>query len=113
MQAQISCVSGRKIYLFSINRARRDVGAGIVGTAAESEQIYKDFLAIFECDEQKRDQATFCSRLSVSPARAQPCFESEQSRHLALLSSQKVSAYLHIDEANNQKSLPDTVDPNF
>src|SRR5262245_41127539 len=31
-----------------INRARRDVSAGIVGAAAKTEQIYQNFLPIFE-----------------------------------------------------------------
>ncbi len=33
----------------SIDRARWDVGAGIVGTAAEPEQIHEHYLALFEC----------------------------------------------------------------
>jgi hypothetical protein len=38
----------KSFILFSIDRARRGVRAGIVGAAAEPEQIHEDFLAIFE-----------------------------------------------------------------
>jgi hypothetical protein len=105
MQAQISCVSGRKIYLFSINRTRWDVGAGIVGAAPEPEQIDENFLAIFECDEQKRDRLLFAlGSRSLPPGRN--LASSPNSRAISPCDS-------IFARANNQKSLPDTMDPNF
>jgi hypothetical protein len=48
-ERQITRSAHKSSILFSVNRARRDVRAGIVGAAAEAEQIDEYFLAIFEC----------------------------------------------------------------
>src|SRR4030095_490167 len=46
---QFERITDRRSILFSINCPRWDIGAWIVGAAAEPKQIDENFLAIFEC----------------------------------------------------------------